>query len=381
MGEFITTDAESIYNTIITAFENNLEEPLYPGDERRLFVESALITIVVILFNQMDEAAKQRLLKYAKGPVLDALGERVNCTRLGKRPAATTLEFKLGAARTVDTVLPKGTRATADGTFYFAADESVIIRAGELTATVAATATVGGMAGNNFAIGAINTIVDAVPFVAGVTNLTLTSGGDNGEPYPEEDGGVGDDSYRERIKLAPATYSTAGAQEAYEYHTRSVSSQIKGVKVLSNQQAGKIDVYVVGQNGENLSDEIMTDIYEALNTRTRRPLGDLLTVNHPDPVSFDIELKYYVSKDNEAQVITNIEGAGGAIEQYINYQQEALGRDINPDKLRLLCLRPGDNLPGCHRVDIVKPVFTVLAEEQIAKHSGIIKITHEIDEG
>lgn len=380
MGDFITTDAEKIYNTIIENFEKNLQEPLYPGDERRLFVESGIIPVIIALFNKMDDAAKQRTLKNARGVVLDALGERVNCERLAKGAALTTLQFSLAAPRTVDTVVPKGTRATADTKVYFAADESVIIRKGELSVTVTATATTGGAAGNNFAIGAISTIVDAVPYVAGVTNLNITAGGDDGEPYPEEDGGVGDNAYRERIKLAVTAYSTAGSGPAYEYHTRSVSAQIKDVRVISEQAAGTIDVYVVGENGEDLPESIINAIKEKLNRKDVRPLNDLVNVHNPEKVGFDIELKYYVAKENEAAAITNIEGAGGAIEQYIKYQQESIGRDINPDKLHLLCLRPGDNLTGCYYVKITKPTLTALNDSQIAKWSGKLTVTHELVE-
>ena len=37
--DFITTDADKLYNQIITSLENSVGESLYPGDERRLFAE------------------------------------------------------------------------------------------------------------------------------------------------------------------------------------------------------------------------------------------------------------------------------------------------------------------------------------------------------
>ena len=383
MGEIITTDAETIYNTLLSGLENNLETPLYPGDERRLFVENGLIPVVIAVFNKVENESKKRLLKYAYGTILDALGERVYCSRLPKGFAITTLQFSVAAARNVDTVIPKGTRATADGTIYFETDEAVIIRMGELSVTVGATATTGGTVGNNYAAGSINTIVDAVPFVSGVTNLTATVGGDDGEPYPEEDGGVGDNAYRNRIKLAVTAFSTAGSALAYEYHTLSVSAQIKQVQVLSEEtttRAGVIEIYAIGENGSQLPDEIIEAIVNKFKTKNIRPLGDKVEVKQPEIVPFDIELKYYVSKDKEAECIDNIEGDGGAIQQFIKTQQEALGRDINPDKLRLLCLRPGDNLTGCYRLDIVKPEFAVIGPGKIAKFSGNLTVTHAVVE-
>ena len=47
MNEFITTDAEVIRSEILTELESNVGEPLYPGDERRLFGE-ALVAVFEI---------------------------------------------------------------------------------------------------------------------------------------------------------------------------------------------------------------------------------------------------------------------------------------------------------------------------------------------
>ena len=43
-----TTDASTLYKTIITELEKGAGEPLYPGDERRIFGE-ALVPVFVAL--------------------------------------------------------------------------------------------------------------------------------------------------------------------------------------------------------------------------------------------------------------------------------------------------------------------------------------------
>ncbi len=70
---FITTDSQEIHATIIGELENGVAEPLYPGDERRLFGE-ALVPLFVAMYNAVNDAARQKMLRYARGPVLDALG-------------------------------------------------------------------------------------------------------------------------------------------------------------------------------------------------------------------------------------------------------------------------------------------------------------------
>ena len=89
---FLQTDSKAIYETIITALENEVNEPLYPGDERRIFGD-ALVAVVVAVFNQVNEACKQKMLQYAKGNVLDALGARYHCERLVPRPAKTSVSI------------------------------------------------------------------------------------------------------------------------------------------------------------------------------------------------------------------------------------------------------------------------------------------------
>ena len=51
--DFITTDADKLYNQIITSLENSVGESLYPGDERRLFAEG-LVAVFVAMFNAID---------------------------------------------------------------------------------------------------------------------------------------------------------------------------------------------------------------------------------------------------------------------------------------------------------------------------------------
>ena len=60
-----TTDATTIYNTLIAALEKGAGEPLYPGDERRIFGEG-LVAVFVALYNSLDDTGRQTLLRYAR---------------------------------------------------------------------------------------------------------------------------------------------------------------------------------------------------------------------------------------------------------------------------------------------------------------------------
>ena len=78
--DFIETDSRTLYQEFISGVEEELGEDLYQGDERRLFAE-AIIPVIVGLFSTVNDSCRQRLLRYARGEVLDALGENRGITR------------------------------------------------------------------------------------------------------------------------------------------------------------------------------------------------------------------------------------------------------------------------------------------------------------
>ena len=374
---FIEVDAGEIYNMIITALETKVSEPLYPGDERRLFGE-AVAAVMVGVFNKLNDDARQSLLRYARGTVLDAIGERVDTPRLEPNKASTVLRFSMSQALGQNVVIPAGTRATPDSTLYFATSRPAVLPAGETHVDVDAEATEGGGAYNGYRPGTVSTLVDLVPYVNRVQNIDTTHGGDDGEPYTEE----GDDAYRERIRLASARFSTAGPEAAYKYYALSADPGIRDVRIISDQAAGTVSIVTLMEDGGGPSEDVAARVLEAANDATVRPLGDKVTVEAPTFQEYDLELKYYVTQETEAAAIQTIEGLGGALDQFVGWQGGSIGRDINPDKLRALVLCPNweseTPLAGALRVDVVAPSYAVLDERSVARYSGQAKVTHEV---
>lgn len=370
---FMDISAANIVEKLVTGVEQELGEPLYPGDERRLFLE-ALAPVIVGIINDANDACKQRLLRYARNEVIDALGERMQVERLAATAAKTVLRFSLAAARDRSTFIPQGTRATPDGTCHFATTAAATIAAGQTYVDVSAECTSGGAAYNGYGVGAIATITDLIPYVAGVTNIEETHGGDDGEP--QDSGGEGDERYRERVRLAPAKLSTAGPEASYVYHALSASPLITDVNPINDHAAGTVELVVMTADGDP-SEDVLAAVEAACNAASVRPLNDKLIVSGPTRVSYDIEIKYYVTAETEQAAVAAIEGEGGALDQYNEWQQLKIGRDINPDKLRGLCLAPATGT-GALRIDITAPAFKTLTERQLAKFSGTLKVSHEV---
>jgi phage-related baseplate assembly protein len=352
--KFVETDAEKIANEMIKTYENATGQILYTGDPRRIFLLQ-FVPILVALKNDINITANQELLPYASGEVLDALGQLVGVTRIAAQPAKTTMRFTLSTVQINDLHIPKGTRVTPDGVAYFSTIDDLVIKAGDTFGDVLAESNEGGEKYNGFVPGQISILVDPIAYVSSVANIDTSYGGSDQES---------DDALRERIRLAPSTYSTAGPEAGYIYHAKSADVNILDVAVTSTEPC-EVNIYVLMKNGELPDATVIDKVTSAVNQKHVRPLTDLVTVLAPDVVNYDIDLTYYIWKERatEETIIRNaIESSGGAVDQYIEWQHSKLGRAITPDSLlsRLYAA-------GAARVEITSPVYTELEPYEVAK--------------
>ncbi|BAE83963.1 hypothetical protein DSY2174 [Desulfitobacterium hafniense Y51] len=354
---------------MISEFEGALNTTLYPGDERRIFLQQET-QVIVGLKSNINDAARQNLLRYARGPQLDALGERYDTPRLEAQKATVVLQWTLSAAQTSSVLIEKGKRATPDGQLFFENSEDLTIPAGQTAATVKATATITGPAHNGFSPGQISTIVDPTPYVAAVVNITTSSGGADEEA--DDDGANVWSGYRERIRLAPTKVSTAGPEDAYIFWAKTASQDIVDVKVLSPAD-GEILIVVLMKNGELPTEQILGAVLTACTSKKRRPLTDKVSASAPIVVGYDLTATYYISRENsarEAEIRSAIEDAGGSAEQYVLWQKSKIGRAINPDYFRSLALNA-----GASRLVVTEPEYAEIEEDEVAV-AGTVSLTY-----
>ena len=291
--DFTTTDSADIYASVIENLMLMCDEPLYPGDERRLFGE-ALAAVFVALYSEFNDNMKQRTLRYARGVVLDAIGDRYAVRRASPSSASATFRFEASAIRSENIIIPKGTKITTDGSLYFETDETVVLQSGTTSVDVTAICSVGGAVHNGYSVGTITTLVDLIPYIGAVYNTTTSSGGDDGEPYDDD----GDNRYRERIRLAPSMQSTAGPESAYRFFAMSADPDIIDVSIVS-PSPNVINIYPLMTGGE-IPDVDMLDAVLAAFPDDVRPMTDQLSVIAPAAVEYDIQIKYYCTVENEA---------------------------------------------------------------------------------
>jgi phage-related baseplate assembly protein len=347
---FAEKDAQKIESDIITAFEAIAERTLYPGDPVRLFLET-IAAIIVQQRTLIDYAAKQNLLAYSAGDNLGHIGVLVGTTRIAATAATTTLRFTLSAVQPTAITIPAGTRAATEGGLTFATSSVATVAIGSTYVDVAAVCTQIGAAGNDLAAGQINKIVDPIAYVASVANTTTSEGGADIEA---------DDDYRERIRLAPESFSVAGPTGAYVYWAKSASSLIVDVSVTS-PNPGEVEIRPLLTGGELPDTELLAAVDAVVNDVHIRPLTDQVTVLAPTAVSYDVNLTYYVAGSNSA-LATSIQAAvAAAVTEYVLWQKSALGRDINPSELIARIMAA-----GAKRVAVTTPVFAVVDAGSVA---------------
>ncbi len=351
---FVDYDPQKILDDAVKAIEAALGVNLYPGDERRIYLEQ-LLPIIVGLKSDINESAKQNLLRYATGEKLDALGEFWNVTRLAAQKAETVMKFTLSTAMPSSVRIPAGARVTPDGTLYFATVADLTIAPGDLSGEILARSTEGGQKYNGFAAEKITTMVDPAGFVLTAKNITVSAGGTNEEE---------DDRYRERIRLAPESISTAGPRGAYEFWAKTASPDISAVSVTS-PEPGEVVISVLLQDGAMPDEQLLERVSAVLNDERRRPLTDHVTVRAPNQVEYAIEFEYYISLDNQTSESIIRLAVDAAVTEYIDWQRSQLGRAINPDYLRKLVLEA-----GAYRIEMIAPEYTAIAQTEVAVLAG-----------
>lgn len=354
---FVSSDASEIEKTIFDLYTSLTGRTLAQGDPVRLFL-MCITNIVVLLMNNINETGKQNLLRYAAGNNLDHLGALVGTERLLATAAKTTMIITLSAAQDSAVIIPAGTRIAVNGNtdIYFAIDELQIIQPGETTIEADATCLQSGVIGNGFGENQINVIVDPVPFVKSITNITVSAGGADVET---------DDSYREAIHQAPESFSVAGPDGAYIYFAKRASALISDVAVFS-PEPGTVQITPLETGGKIPESELLEIIEEAVNDRAVRPLTDKVDVVAPTAVPYNIDVTYYISKDDNSQANVIQENVKQAVEEFKMWQKEKLGRDINPSELIARMVGA-----GAKRVIVTEPEYKVLEVTQIAQESSV----------
>jgi phage-related baseplate assembly protein len=249
--KFVENNPDVIVQQMVADYESRTGKTLQPAQIERLLI-NAFAYRESLLRAAIQYAAEQNLVKFANAPALDRLGDLVGVSRLAPAPAECTIQFTLVSVHP-QIVIPEGTRvSTRDGRIIFSTKFPLTVPANVTTATVAAVADLDGVIGNGYIVGDVRDILDPQAFVTAATNTTVTAGGENEES---------DEALRERIILAPGSFSNAGSREAYIYWARTASASIVDVAV-TNPVPGTVEIFPLMANGSVTPPEILAAVEE-----------------------------------------------------------------------------------------------------------------------
>ncbi|WP_064581182.1 baseplate J/gp47 family protein [Streptobacillus moniliformis] len=348
--EVINANFQELVNDMKSKYEELTKRKLTDASPEMLIFKTVSYALGLREEKYNDEI-KQNYLRFARGERLDLKGELYGerGKRLKESPARATFKFMISKEQKRDIIIPKNSRIRYNDLYFYTDNEYKVKQGGLFTTGIATCSTLGTRA-NNIAIGEINEMVDIYPYYSGVENITITNNGTDEES---------DEGYRNRVREIPKSFTTAGSSGAYSFWAKSASSNILDVTVNS-PSATNVDVYILTDNGL-VSEELKIQVENTLNDENIRPLTDKLTIKSPIIYNYNIDFDYYIERENETLLNIIKENVKKAVDEFITWQKEKIGRDINPDEL-IKKLKLAD----VKRVVLREPTFKKLDFNQVA---------------
>lgn len=318
--KFIERDPNVIVQEMIAFYENATNKLLQPAQVERLLI-NAFAYRESLLREKIQAAALQNLVAFSSAPVLDYLGELVGVVRLAAQPARCTIEFTL-SANPLGVVIPQGTRlASVDGRVVFATVQQLDVNPTILTATVEAECLNDGTSGNGYGVGTIINILDPQAFMSSATNTNVTAGGSDIET---------DEQLRERIKLAPDSFSVAGSEGAYIYWAKTANPNIIDVAITS-PVPGTVNIYPLMADGSVTPSQILQAVFDICNGRKVRPLTDNVQAIAPSAVTYSLTCNVVIYDTADSTTVqSQIEQA---LDAYVLKKRKKLGQDVTLSQL------------------------------------------------
>ena len=213
-------------------------------------------------------------------------------------------------------------------------------------------------------------------FVAQLKNLLLLYATSDALDVVAVDYGVArldnekDEVFRQRIANSLFGHSTAGSLEGYDFHARSVDSRIDDVHTFS-QSAAHITVVITSFTDE-ISNELLVKVTEAVSDKKVRPLTDMVSVvqatKKPITITATITLNNLIDKAGVEENIYSNFATTMRIAQSLTYSEIINKLHIN----------------GVYKVVLMgqeKDVGIVCLESEIIIIESVVLTFSEVDNG
>ena len=126
---------------------------------------------------------------------------------------------------------------------------------------------------------------------------------------------------------------------------------------IRQDNGGRVYIYALMDDGGKAGETIKDAIAAECNREYVRPLTDMVSVEDPDEVGYNVDLTFYVDRKTTTPMAEIQTAVADAVDRYVKWQYARLGRDINPAKLWHLLMET-----GIKRAVIREPAFRVMAD-------------------
>lgn len=424
--QFVDTGVESLVNDMVSAYEQITKTTVTAASPEKLFIMwvANIVLHERALNNYTGNQNIPSRAVGENLDALGELFYTHN--RPQAKAAVCTERFHISEPQSVVILIPAGTRVTDySEKLVWETMGDAYIEIGDTYIDVPIRCQTSGIIGNGYAPGQINTFVDLYDYCERCENITVSdSGADTADdeefyelmkasmdaystagsegsyiyhaksvsteigdvkairpqhmketalPVYERDGVkyafLGGDTIKTEtlvLYLASGSQAEQGRDYTAEYRSGLLTIIIPSDSPLAAHSvhaevgkvgAGEVDIYVLMDDGEIAGDEIKAAVLDACTGRTVRPLTDNVEVKDPETVGYEIDMTYYIKRQSSGNSAAIASAVEEAVERYKAWQSEKLGRDINPSKLTEMVMET-----GVKRVDIRKPVYTVLSD-------------------
>jgi phage-related baseplate assembly protein len=163
-----------------------------------------------------------------------------------------------------------------------------------------------------------------------------------------------DDDLRDRCRLAPDGFSVAGPDSAYEFLARSASGEVLSAKV-SSPSPGRVVISLLSREGDgSASPELIAKVQAALSARTRRPLGDAVTVKSADIVAYELRAILWCYEGPDPDIA--MDAARKSLAAYLK-ESRKVGRDIT-----LSGIYAALKVAGIQDVELLAPLANIVVD-------------------
>lgn len=177
-----------------------------------------------------------------------------------------------------------------------------------------------------------------------------------------------DEALRQRIVLAPESWSVAGPELAYVYHAKSADGRVADASATS-PAPGEVLVTILSTEGDGTPSAAVLDKVRAIvNGRPVRPLGDAVTVQGPTLKLFAVTAAISTFSGPDRDLV--LTAARASLDRFL-LDSRRLGRDIP-----LSSLHAALTVAGVQKVALAAPLADTVCGATEAARCTAIALTH-----